>query len=242
MTIALGFHASDGVVLCADMQKTIGEMKTYDGKVGLDIFHNVGAVMSVAGAGHEDYIQTAKSYLVDVFSKQQTWPAVKENLREALLCFFRTHIGPWASFRAENHPSVELLIGITGEEIPPTLFHYQGTAFSEVRIKPIGLGILLAQDLLDRYSHRAILTASQCATLGTYILDKVKQGVEGCGGPTHIVALRKGMDFALTRKQDIEAIEKHFSEAEAVENARFIEDVKKMPLSLSWHSEHKKPA
>src|ERR1700685_4005212 len=118
VTIAIGFHTSDGVILCADMQKTIGEMKTYDGKVGLNIFHQAGAIIAVAGAGHEDYIETAKSYVLDGFSEPQEWPEVERGLRGRLLEFFKTHIGPWANFAAVDRPSVELLIGITGEKLP----------------------------------------------------------------------------------------------------------------------------
>lgn len=141
-----------------------------------------------------------------------------------------------------DRPSVELLVGVTGEKMHPALFYYEGTSFTKVRTKAIGLGILLAQDLLNRYSHRAVLNVNQAASLGTYILSKVKKGVVGCGGPTHIVGLRRGMDFALTEGKDIELIEKDFLKFEDETNKRFIDDLKAKPLPLSWHSEHSKKA
>jgi 20S proteasome alpha/beta subunit len=236
MTIAIGFHAKDGVVLCADMQRTIGDMKTYDGKVDLDIFHQSGAILAIAGAGHDDYIQTAKSYLLDGLSKRCPWKTLERDLRNRLLSFFDEHLNRWANFPSIERPSVELLIGVTGKNQHPMLFHYEGTSFSRIHgSKSIGLGILLAQDLLDRY--RSIYTADQASSLATFILSKVKKGVQGCGGPTHIVALRKGMDFALTEKKDIEDLEKELAEIDGAMNKQFIESFKKNPLRLSWHSE-----
>ena len=240
MTIALGFHTTDGVILCADTQITIGEMKTYDGKVDLHIFPQSGVIVSVAGAGHDDYIQTAKSYLLDGFSKRRTMPVLERDLRDRLLTFFSTHIAPWANFSSMDCPAVELLIGITGAGFHPKLFHYDGTAFSDVRVKAIGLGVLLAQDLLDRYSQATVLTANQAATLGLYIISKVKQGVEKCGGSTHILGLRKEMDFALTDSANLEATEKQLLEIEKQQNKKFLEEIRSRPISLSWQSEYQK--
>ncbi len=98
VTITLGFHTNDGVVLCADMQRTIGDMKTYDGKIGLTIFHQAGVIVSIAGAGHDDYIETAKSYILDGFSKPLSAPAVIEGIKSRLLSFFDTHLSRWSNF------------------------------------------------------------------------------------------------------------------------------------------------
>jgi 20S proteasome alpha/beta subunit len=242
MTIALGFHASDGVILCADMQKTIGEMKSYDGKVDLFIYPQAGVIIAIAGAGNDDYIQTAKSYVLDGFSRRRSWPALEKGLKNRLLSFFDTHLSRWANFPIMERPTAELLIGVTGDEMPTALFHYEGTSFSRVqtKAKAIGLGVLLAQDLLDRYEHCTVLTSSEAASLGTYILSKVKRGVESCGGPTHIVGLRKGMDFAFTAKKEIEKLEEELLNDEEDANKRFVETIRNRPLPLSWQSEHRK--
>jgi hypothetical protein len=235
MTIALGLIAKDGVVLCADMQKTIGDMKTYDGKVDISIFPQTGVIVAIAGAGDDDYIQTAKSYVLDGLRKRRSWSTLEQNLKARLLSFFETHLSPWAHFPLSERPSVELLIGVTGSGHFPYLFHYEGTSFSRIHgMKPIGLGILLAQDLLD--SYRDVYTTVQICSLATYILSRVR-GVEGCGGPTHIVALRKGMDFALTQKTDIENLEKELMEMEGETNRQFVGNFKSKPLALKWVSE-----
>jgi len=239
MTIGIGFQATDGVIICADMQKTIGDMKTYDGKVDLHIFHNAEVTLAIAGAGHDDYIQTAKSYILDGIKDQTcTWPEFESYLRDGLLAFFDTHMARWSSFSIMDRPSVELLIGITGKHVPTKLFHYEGTSFSAVRTKAIGLGILLAQDLLSRY--HSVLSMGEAASLATYILAKVKRGVEKCGGPTHIVGLKAGMDFAFTFKTDIDNLEVELLSAEEEENKRFLSVIKSKPVVFSWQSEYKK--
>jgi hypothetical protein len=241
MTIALGFQAKGGIVLCADMQKTIGEMKTYDGKVDLHIFHQTGVMVAIAGAGHDDYIHTATTYVLEGLAKHCRWSTLETDLKTRLLSFFDEHLSRWAYFPLSDRPTVELLIGVTGEGKHPALYYYEGTSFYRVGgAKPIGLGILLAQDLLDRY--RSIYTLDQVSSLATYILSKVKNGVEGCGGLTHIVALRKGMDFAMSSKTDIESLETELIAIEERTNEQFIDSFKKKPLRLSWLSEHKKKA
>jgi hypothetical protein len=142
-------------------------------------------------------------------------------------------------FPSIERPSVELLIGVTGEGKHPALYYYEGTSFYRVsHSKPMGLGILRAQDLLDRY--RSIYTVDQISSLATYILSKVKNGVEGCGGLTSIVALRKGMDFAFAAMADTENLEKELNEIEERMNLQFIDGFKEKPLRLKWFSEHEK--
>jgi len=193
------------------------------------------------GAGHSDYIKTAEECVMKVFSEAtgENWQERKIKLRDALLGFFAIHIAPWAYFPASDRPSVELLIAVTGAKIPPSLFHYRDTAFSSVRRKSIGSGVLLAQDLLDTYGHKAIFDSAQSASLGCFILDRVKNRVAGCGGPTHIVALRTAMDFALTSLDEIQGMEGRVKDAQKQGDDILIEQIKTTPLKLSWHTEHK---
>ena len=111
MTIALGFQAKGGIVLCADMQKTIGEMKTYDGKVDLHIFHQTGVMVAIAGAGHDDYIHTATTYVLEGLAKHCRWSTLETDLKTRLLSFFDEHLSRWAYFPLSDRPTVELLIG-----------------------------------------------------------------------------------------------------------------------------------
>lgn len=238
MTIALGFAANDGLLLCADMEQTIGgQIKTYDGKVQEIIFHE--AAVTVVGAGDVDYIRTAISAVTADFPDSGTLPEVEEELRERLLKFFDDHLARWASFPAYDRPTVELLVGVSGKKFAPTLFHYQGTAFARTSRMAIGSGVLLANELMHRYCH-ANYTVNELASLAIYILSKVKEGVVGCGGLTHITALRKNRDIAWSEKVQVEKLESEFLEMEAASNAAFARAIAEKPLSLSWLSEHRK--
>jgi hypothetical protein len=102
ITIALGFQAKDGVVLGTDMQRTMGEMKTYDGKVDLIIFHQSGAMVAIAGAGHDDYIETAETYVLRGLAKHCRWSTLETDLKSRLLVFFDEHMSRWAYFPLSN--------------------------------------------------------------------------------------------------------------------------------------------
>lgn len=233
MTIALGFRASDGVLLCADMQVTIGEMKTYDGKIVETIFHNDSRLtISIAGAGDEDYIKTAREALLIDFPNDICADILKRELKGRLLAFWRNHLLPWPEL---ERPDIELLIGVTGIKIPTRLFHYRGTAFSEVSAKAIGSGVLLAADLINSYCH-ANYNLEQLARIAVFILSKVKRGVEGCGGPTHLTALRANADFGFC--EHAETVEEELAKLEHEFNRDFVKRLTSTDGKLiSWISE-----
>lgn len=237
MTVALGFVANDGIVLGADMQQTIGDIKTYDGKIGLYIFSH-GGVIAAVGAGDVDYIQTAISWVAKDFPSFVTPERVESELRKRCLRFFDEHLSRWAFFPGGERPTVELLIAISGKKVPPALFHFWGTAFVRVYAKAIGSGVLLANDLISRYCRHRTYTVDQLSSLAIHILSKVKDGVVGCGGPTHLVGLRKGGDFALVDMAEVKQLEKKFSEAENRSDKDFAETLVRNCPNLSWHSEH----
>lgn len=240
MTIAAGFVANDGIVLCADTQQTIsGYIKTYDGKVRLYVSPGYEVTMAVAGAGTTDYIETARSAIARDFPDHKTLPEIENYLRQELLKFFDEHLARWAYFPERERPTVELLVGVTGKKIPPSLFHYAGTAFARTYHKAIGDGVLLANELINRCCS-ANCTVNELGSLAIYVLSKVKRGVDGCGGETHIVGLRKGGDFALTDHNEIKKLESEFLTAEDESNTTFVKALTAKRLPLSWQSEYKK--
>jgi 20S proteasome alpha/beta subunit len=241
MTIAVGFVANDGIAICADTLQTVGNLKTYDGKVDLHIFNDPRIVMAIAGAGSHDYIKTAKDVLLDDFPDCTDLKEVRTTLKQRLLSFFDDHLAKWAYFPAAERPSVELLIGVTGRNIPTTLFHYEGTSFHRTSTRAIGSGVLLADDMINKYCH-ADYTVAQLSNIGVHIVSKVKYGVDGCGGSTHIMALRKNGDFALTEDKEIKEMEVSFSALDESSDKKLIEIITSKPIHLSWFSENSKNA
>ena len=241
MTIAIGLRANDGIVLCADTQHTVsGYIKTYDGKVDVNIFREPFLAFALAGAGTDDYIKTAKQALMSAFPEEcNTMVAVESILRERWLKFFSEQLGPWASFAERDRPSVELLIAATGHKLYPKMFYCGGTAFHETSQKAIGSGILLADELIGRYCF-GNYTVAQLSSLAIHIIGKVKRGVDGCGGSTHIMGIRKNWDFAFVKDDDISALEKEFSDWEKSADKELVDKIVNKPTPLSWHRDHAK--
>jgi len=243
MTIAVGFCSNDGVVLCADSQETIsGYIKTFDGKVVTVIYKNL--VMAIAGSGAGDYVKTARDALTDEFPECKTHTDVRKALEDRLLAFFDKHIARWAYFEERDRPSVELLVafcgrGSAGKKIGHSLFHYSGTSFHRTTAKAIGARILLANNMIHRYAF-GNHNVDELTSVATFILQEVKDKVDGCGGGTHIVALRKGGDFAFSEDTDVRQAEKEYAQLDKNSSKDLKAEILRRPIKLSWHSEYLK--
>lgn len=247
MTIALGLVGNDGLVLGADMQRTIGGYtKTFDGKVPLILYNEHRIAISIAGAGTENYIETARRVLLDDFPEQlekhQSMPLqdrIPYILKERFLMFFDDHMARWAYFPERERPTVELLIGVTGKGLYPQLYHCDGTAFHKTYRKAIGSGVIMADQLLLQYAlHEK--TIQNLSTIAIYILQRVKKGVDGCGGSTSLVALRKGFDFAITDHNQIVKMESDFDELDKSLDESTVKSICEKPYVPTWHTEYKK--
>jgi 20S proteasome alpha/beta subunit len=238
MTIVVGFTCNDGLVLCADTQETIsGYIKTYDGKVSTSVYRSL--AICVVGTGTSDYIAAAREQLTDGFPDCNTFEELRTEMETRLLTFFDKNLARWSAFPEHERPSVELLIGVSGVHFGHAMFHYSGTSFRRTSTKAIGSGVLLANELINRHCF-GNYNVSQLASLAIYILSKVKKGVDGCGGHTHVVALRKGRDIAFTESRDIDAMEKEFEAIEKASDEVLVKRIVERNLPLSWTSEYKK--
>lgn len=233
MTIAIGFQCNDGIVLCADSQQTrSGYIKTYAGKVSLHIYKDL--MLAAAGAGDTDYIETATLQALGDFPDCASLDEVRETIEQRLLAFFDQHLARWAPFEAQ--PSVELLIAVAGKKIPHALFHYSGTSFYGTSAKAIGSGVLLADEMIGRYCF-GNYGIYDLTNLAVYILSKVKRGVDGCGGFTDLLALRKGYDFAFLGTEAAEGLEKRFLAMERRADEKLVRALTAKRPSLPWLSE-----
>ena len=240
MTIAVGLRSNRGIVLCADTELSVGDVKTYDGKVDLHIFHDQGKyrlTFALAGAGDTDYIRTAQSQLMKEFPKCQNVAEVEAQLEKRWLEFFNKHLAPWAYFPQHDRPYVELLIAVSGKgNVFPTLYHCTGTAFHETWRKAIGSGVILANDMLNSYTVRQ-RTVEDDVVLGTYIVAKAKRLVQHCGGSTHVIALRKDGDFALSDKTKIDKLEKELMEVEGEADKERMDKLLAKKVPVAWMSD-----
>jgi 20S proteasome alpha/beta subunit len=239
MTIAIGIRSNNGIVLAADTQETrSGYTKTYRGKIITSIY-DTGFVFAYAGAGATDYVRTAMEKAAKGLGELHSYGEIVQKLEENLLHFFDDHIARWAYFPESERPNVELLIGVSCPKGGFGIFHYEGTSFHRVDQKAIGSGVILADSLLTD-SGFCDASVEALASYAASVVSQVKNNVDGCGGSTHIVALRDRGDFGGTDKVDIDAAE---SLIEAIDrkSARALRaSIMAVPLKISWFSDARK--
>ncbi len=234
VTIIVGLCGNDGVVIAADSQETItGYIKNERGKIRTTIFHDTNNVFAIAGAGSSDYIDTARDKALEGMGELDDFGKLKAKLETNLLGFFHKHLAPWAYFPDNERPTVELLIGLTMKKGPYGLFHYSGTSFHQVSEKAIGAGILLANDLLSRFST-AGASVEKSSSIAVYVIWKVKGQVDSCGGFTDLVAFRKNGDYALTESKDIKEVEGVLDHIEKESTTVLKREVELKTVKLSW--------
>src|SRR5258708_31598317 len=111
VTIAAGFFCNEGIVLCADSQETVsGYIKNYTGKMRTAIYDH--AIVTLAGAGSTDYINTAIGKALKNLDVQKTLADIQKTLEENLLKFFDKQLTPRAQFPEVERPTVALLMRI----------------------------------------------------------------------------------------------------------------------------------
>lgn len=201
VTIVAGFKTTDGVVLCADTQETVGGISKRN--VPKLRFEPTGILyradkhrrgldpddLAVAFCGATDngpYLDM----LVD-----EAWEAVKEAtsithacalIKQSIKDTYREYGG---IYQPGQLPSAEIIYGVKMEGCS-RLFHAFGPAISESdACLSGGVGAYLADFIASRMYDRYI-DLRQCIILAAYVLFQAKEHVDGCGGDSHIAVLR----------------------------------------------------
>jgi hypothetical protein len=151
----------------------------------------------VTGSGNGGYLDSFNPKVVRWFNNtthldpNDTFPAFEA----LLLKFYKDHVKPFAQF--PNPPDIELLVGVQCGD----LSGLWATEKSAVRKIPfydaVGVGCTYAKHLLDQY-YNTLLDTRMTTLLAIYVISKVKS-VEGCGGQTDLVILRRGLAQRLSR-------------------------------------------
>ena len=234
VTIAAGFRCNEGVVICADTEITIGDIRQHEGKITTSIYEGLSHIVSFAGAGWTDYIRTAIENAQEGLSECSGMKEIRAHLKEKLIQFFEGHLANWAYFPAAERPFVELLVGVTTKDGSFDLFYSSGTSFYSTWGKAIGSGIILANNLISEYRYGNESLDELCR-LAVFIISRVKDQVIGCGGQTHLVALRKVADFAFVEDNDVERLESEIKKISKDAHTKFVEAINQChPLRLLW--------
>ena len=184
MTIAAGFIVSNGVLLCADSQYTIGSSITYGNKV---IVRELGGARAVfAIAGHVDYGRMFTDFCGDLYeaSDDKSVRALRA-ITIGALSDFQTRY----PVTATDDCQVSFLIGLWAEGEKAQLFRANRDALSVVdEWDCMGFAPALGKYLFGSIYERG-LSLDSAAILAAQVLADIKQHDTYVGGPSNLVLL-----------------------------------------------------
>jgi hypothetical protein len=204
VTVIAGFKASDGVVLCADTQETVGVSKRNVPKLRVEPSADNYAMwplrskhdLAVAFCGATDN----GPFLDEIVDK--AWEAVQEasSLKEAEQLIGQSikdsHREFGQIYQPGYLPHAELIYGIKIKN-ETALFHAFGPAITKQSGHVSGgIGSYMV-DFLSSRMFTGLLSIRQCVILAAYVLFQTKEHVDGCGGESHIAVLPNVGTFGL---------------------------------------------
>jgi 20S proteasome alpha/beta subunit len=200
VTAILAFMASDGIVMCADTEQTIGTQHKRMNTKKIGSILGAKFQLVIGGSGDSDWVQMSITQFMDGLTRDSSiiqpgfnWLKLEAAIEQHTATFFRKYIKHYA-VDPEKRPTADLLIGVnsvSGRMIYRTTDNIVNRTPS---FDSVGSGSILANDLIDRL-WRPSLSMLQTASLAIYIMDRVKNGVPGCGGNTDVALLGMKNEF-----------------------------------------------
>jgi len=209
VTVIAGFQCSDGILLCADSEETIGEeSKSQTRKIATNASHF--SHIAIGGAGDSALIDYVQQKLIrDMLDERPSWDAFEGWLNNYANTVFTDHVQPYAYFPSDRIPEdVEFLVALRMDE-ESRLFKWERNFAYAVPPKThtsIGFGTLQSRSELSNL-ERISLPAHQMLFYAVRAMLKVKQTVQYCGGNTEVVQLHNGGMLSPFRTSEIQAIE-----------------------------------
>jgi len=196
VTIAIGMIRKGCVILAADSQTTEDKIKRKDSlKINVIEFANAKALVTYAGsvALGEMAIDILRRKAADtIVDKPETIMVVaQETVREVRLyqvALNKDIVTDWVKFFWENNP-LELLVGYYYKDQPHLYVAeiYRATATAIKNHVTIGIGRELGDFLLAEYAGYSPENDGDFGmALAVYVVEKVKDFVNGCGGKTRL--------------------------------------------------------
>jgi len=201
VTIAIGIHASDGIVIAADTQVSTGDyMKGMKGKIACFYAQDGDWTESciISGAGDSGYVEALTHKLGETFQtldpKAQVnhvargGPSLQSAFRDCIKNFYKEHIIPFAAYPERKRPDVEMLIACQRKTIKG-MFASEKTVLNYVSpYRAVGMGSTFAELFLGKLWCG--MCVEQAEILAAYVVYLTKESVENCGKFTTIATMR----------------------------------------------------
>jgi 20S proteasome alpha/beta subunit len=192
MTMAAGFVARDGVLLCADTLYSDGFTKTYRDKIFVP-FGNESKVC-FALAGHEPtarmVIERCKETLSSKKLKKASTSAIVTVIQEVVKTAWEQYVDTRPVEEREGS-RFYLLIGIS-EGVKARLFASYGVVVMPVdAFDCFGAGRHLGHYIIEP-TYQPTMTVNELVMLAIHALAATKERADGVGGRSQFVAIRDG--------------------------------------------------
>lgn len=206
VTIIAGFKCSEGIVICADTQETIGTSKRSVPKLRFEPFGgpHEGDTLAIAfcGAGNGPFIdklvETAWKDAKYGTNLDEACEKIEKSIKETYKEFGQI-------FQPGLCPSAELIYGVKMGNTSRLFSAIDAIVNEKSGYSSSGAGYYMADFLAGRM-YGSHLNLRQCVILAAYILFQAKEHVDGCGGDSHIAILREDGVSGVVGWRNIEAM------------------------------------
>jgi 20S proteasome alpha/beta subunit len=189
MTIAAGFSFKDGILLCADTERTFGEFKFTGSKILSHKFPTGYTAFAIAGG--VDYATMAIQEIVrDLKSQPELSNAIiEEKVKARIGYIYERLLNPHPRATFEGSPFFDLIGAVwTKADGLGLLASSESAVVWETEYTCRGIGLTLAEYLI-KPMYSVGMTRGEAESLAAYTLSHVKDSISGCGGESEFVVV-----------------------------------------------------
>jgi 20S proteasome alpha/beta subunit len=206
LTIACGLKFAEGVLVCADTEMSYGgELKARATKIFAYEFESNGgskAIFTYSGAAHyaKMLIQQCEYILQQQPPERMARQGMLNIIQNELYKFHHKHIYKHPQYQMVGGPDFWLVLALWSPTDGLAIYESSDEAIVEVTDSDmyacIGAGATLARYLLHSLMMHPYLKLADVSTIGTFVLAEVKAWIQGCGGGSELIAIRKDGDLS----------------------------------------------
>jgi len=225
VTIALGFHCRESVILGADTEIT-GFVGKWQREKIRNVIWTPEIGIATVFAGYVEYaLMACDKILPRVLDHPM--PEISSFVEVIEKAIQEVYEGPIVSFPGTEKPSFSLLIAIriSGEDFVHLIKTYDTAVRRADSFESIGIGAELARYIGSKL-FKGGLPAEEGALLAAYILHEAKNNVIGCGGSSIVLALEPN-GLKMASPENLGKLEQWFGTTRMPSNTLFAKILKK---------------
>lgn len=219
MTIAAGFVNQDGVLLCADTEQEHGSTKFYSPKIGS--FPCAAGMIGFAFAGNSAFslsaIQKCSDHLKNISNPDDVVQELEKVLDRQYRKMVYAHPGRLSDW---NIPYWLLLCFYALGREPSLFVTHETTMRPVLDFECVGIGKDLAHYLVST-TYTTSLSEDNTIRLASYMMNRVKNYVPGCGGPSTFLVIRKNGEVKSVNSQEATQVDEVAEEFDHAARALF---------------------